>query len=241
MEADAAEAEGQAAAGNRRNDGKMEKAKKKIENFIMLLKEIFGSGLVSVIGYGSIADGKYMHGQSDINLIVVIDNFRAADIIQTRKRLARHATRNAITPFFFSPDFLKGSADVFPMEWREIRENHVIFYGTDLTGNISVDNKNLRLQIERELKQNYINFQQGLVFSRDISAVLEDSCRSLKVIMRSIRDIFPGVTEEPGYAEKLENLLSGRTRIGKTELTEIAESHLSFMNELVRRIDRVQQ
>jgi len=218
----------------------MEKTDIKVGKFLTVLKEIFGSGLVSVIGYGSIAGGTYVPGKSDINLIVVIDNFRVTDIMQVRKKLLKHAIKNAITPFFFSPGFLKSSPEVFPVEWKEIKTGHIIFYGRDVTEDISIDKKDLRLQIERELKQNYIDFQQGLVFDRDVFSTLRESYKSLTVVLRNMKDIYADEFEKPGYLEKLGSCYSGKIKLKKAEILEIAEQHLAYINKLINIIEQVE-
>ena len=57
-----------------------------------------------------------------------------------------------INPVFFTEDYIIRSTDVFPIEFLDMKENHVTLYGKDLFEAIAVDTKNLRFQCEQEIK-----------------------------------------------------------------------------------------
>ena len=61
----------------------------------------------------------------------------------------------------FTQERLAQATDVFPIELLDIRECHKILFGEDLVTNLDIDTKNLRLQIEHELRGKLIHLRQS--------------------------------------------------------------------------------
>lgn len=215
-----------------------EKTKEKIENFVKKLKEILGEKLKSCIVYGSIAKGTYKEGMSDINMIVVVDEVDYDEIEKIKNNLSKIAIKNMIKVFFFTDWFLSSSSDVFPVEWKDIKENHIVVYGEDITEKITVKEENLRIQLERESKQNYLSFQQGLLFEKDLLFLLSNSIKNLKLILKDIDLLTEEKITLPEYFKKIEMAEKRKERISKEELKKIAKQHFNFLSDVIRLIDK---
>jgi len=215
-----------------------EKTKEKIEKFVKKLKEIFGEKLKSCIVYGSIAKGTYRESISDINMIAVIDEIDYEEIEKIKNDLSKIAIKNMIRVFFFTDWFLSSSSDVFPVEWKDIKENHIVVFGDDITERITIKEENLRIQLERESKQNYLNFQQGLLFEKDMLFLLSNSIKNLKLILKDIDLLTEEKIETPEYFEKVEMVEKGKEKMSKEELKKIAKQHFNFLSKVIRLIDR---
>jgi len=218
----------------------MDGIREKTKAFVKSVEGVFGSRLVSIAAYGSAADGRYVKGVSDINILVIAGGLTMKDISELKKTAVKYAVKNGLRPFFFSPDFIKSSSDVFPLEWKEIREHHIILYGNDAElKNVAINKNDLRLQLERELKQNYTAFRQGLLFNREISSLLEDSYSFLKVFLRNMKESFGREVEQPAYLEKMESLFRyPKIKIARAVLEDLAEKHLDYLDKLVRIADK---
>jgi len=215
-----------------------EKTKEKIEKFVKKLKEILGEKLKSCIVYGSIAKGTYRESISDINMIAVIDEIDYEEIEKIKNDLSKIAIKNMIRVFFFTDWFLSSSSDVFPVEWKDIKENHIVVFGDDITERITIKEENLRIQLERESKQNYLNFQQGLLFEKDMLFLLSNSIKNLKLILKDIDLLTEEKIETPEYFEKVEMVEKGKEKMSKEELKKIAKQHFNFLSKVIRLIDR---
>lgn len=221
------------------NGGKMEqKVEVKINIFVEKIKEIAGENLKSCIVYGSVAKENYKEGISDINIIVILEKIDYEEIERIRKNLSKLAYKHMIKPFFFSEWFLSSSSDVFPVEWKDIKENHIVVYGKDITEEISIKKENLRIYLERECKQNYINFQQALLFEKDIIFALSSSVKNLSLILKDIDMLTEEKINEPGYFEKIKKLEKGKEKIKKKELNEIIKKHFDFLSKVIKLIDK---
>lgn len=211
-----------------------EKVKIKVEKFLQNLKKIFGERIKSCVLYGSCVKGNYREGLSDINVIVVLDRFERRDIYQVRNKVSRYARKNFIRPFFFSEWFLLSSSDVFPVEWLDIKENHIIFYGDDIINKVNIKKENLRLEIERKLKQLYLDFQISLVFEKENIQLLGEIFKNLRFLIPLIERQFGEGVDIPETLKNFEE----RRRFNKGEIEQISEVLLKLFEGLILKIDR---
>lgn len=135
-------------------------AKKRAEEFAQELAGTYGDDLVSVVLYGSAARGDYREGVSDLNLLVLL---RAMDptVLRRGTELARGwAAEGNPPPLMLSEREWRASADVFPIEYGDMRDAHVVLHGADPFEGLHIDWEHLRLQCEHELKAKQIQLRE---------------------------------------------------------------------------------
>jgi predicted nucleotidyltransferase len=123
--------------------------------------KVFDKELVSLILYGSAAAGSYIKGKSDINLLVVLTAVginRLADVLDTVKYWKK---RHVAVPLMLTKQFIESSLDSYPIEFLNMKNNHVLIYGENILDQLNFNPADLRLQIERELKGKLILLRQG--------------------------------------------------------------------------------
>ncbi|MDD5238670.1 MAG: nucleotidyltransferase domain-containing protein [Candidatus Omnitrophica bacterium] len=172
-----------------------------IDDFLMRLKKAYQGGLVSVILYGSAASGEFAEKQSNINLLVVLEDAGLKNLNKISGLLNKNRFQ-IIRPLFFSEDYIKNSLDVFPVEFLDIKENYLVLYGRDVLSGLEIDIRNLRFQCEQELKAKLINLKSAYLRSRDKSflrGLLFKSCTSILHILRNVVRL-KGAT--PSYLKK---------------------------------------
>ena len=92
--------------------------------------KVFDKELVSLIIYGSAASGHYIQGKSDINLLVVVT---PAGIDSNRMFWIRSGEkRHVAMPLIMTKDFILCSLDSFPIEFLNMKNNHVLIYGENV-------------------------------------------------------------------------------------------------------------
>jgi len=124
-------------------------------------KKVFGSDLVSLIIYGSAAAGFYVKGKSDINLLVVLTRNginRLEDAMDTVKKWMK---RRVSVPWVMTGAFINNSLDCYPIEFLNLKINHVLIHGEDVLTSLQFKPEDLRLQIEKELKGKLVLLRQG--------------------------------------------------------------------------------
>ena len=119
-------------------------------------RDIYRDELVSIILYGSAASGEFSARHSNVNIAVILRDTSLANLSRIAPLLNKYKFR-PLKVIFFTEIYIKNSADVFPIEFLDIKENHKILYGSDLLAGLKIDIKNLRFQCEQELKSKILS------------------------------------------------------------------------------------
>lgn len=132
----------------------------RVTEFVERLAGAYGSGLVSAALYGSAARGEFREGVSDLNLLVVLESVDASRL-EAGSELAREwAAAGNPPPLLMSRAEWTASADVFPIEYADIRDAHRVIRGPELFADLEISWEDMRLQVERELKEKKIQLRE---------------------------------------------------------------------------------
>lgn len=135
-------------------------ARERAEEYVGRLREVYGSDLVAAALYGSAARGDYREGVSDLNLLVVLRGVDAARLRRGSALAREWVAQGNPPPLLLSEAEWRGSADVFSIEYADIRDAHLVLHGDDLFADLTIDWLDLRLQTERELRESEIRLRE---------------------------------------------------------------------------------
>ena len=62
----------------------------------------------------------------------------------------------------FRPQELAESADVFPIELLDMQQSRKVLFGADLLADMTIDMRDYRMQLERDLKTRYLLLGAGI-------------------------------------------------------------------------------
>ena len=152
------------------------------------LAQLFGARLRSLVAYGSVAMGNHHAGASDVNLLCILDTVNAATLDQAADAL-RWWTEQGNPPIvMLSQPELEDAADVFPIEYLDIRSHHRLLRGEDLITALPHYSAQHRLQVEHELRTQLIRLRSRYMrANKDAKAVeklLLDSCSTFVTLFR---------------------------------------------------------
>lgn len=182
------------------------------DEFLPLVRDVFGERLVSVILYGSAADGSYRPGVSDVNILILLDEPQPALLEQLARRGRRKMKKYRITPMVISEQEYRNGADVFPMEYLDIRDRHLTLYGEDLTEALTFDDAHLRHQLEGQLRGALFSLRQLILSARGRRRLL---ARELPRWYGGLQALFKGLHtlvapgEPPRRGEEALSILAG--------------------------------
>jgi len=125
------------------------------------LTSALGARLRSVVLYGSAARGDQRARASDINLLVVVDRLDTGTLDAMRPALTAWMRARQPLPRLFTPELIVESADVFPIEFHDIRSHGSILHGEDPLAGVSLKPGHLRLQFEREMREKLMRLREG--------------------------------------------------------------------------------
>jgi len=223
-------------------------------------KEVFGEDLVSIILYGSAAEGHYRPGKSDINFLIVLSDTGIDQLDRAFPKMGKWRKRKIATPLFLTEDYIQSSVDVYPIEYLNFQHHYILVYGKDLLKDLVIDPRMLRLQCEREIKGKLLLLRRTFLETEGKpQALMQVIAYSLTAFMA----IFEGLLALQGH----EVLLDRRERIRKVcqvfgldqtlfetlmdvreekvklkgaEIRELFKGYLRQVRELARKVDAME-
>lgn len=151
----------------------------KIENeFTEQVKTTFGSNLHSAYIYGSILTDSFNPATSDVNVLVIPYEASPERLIVLGKYSGKLIRLLNINPTVMSHDEFIASADIFPMEYHDIKDFHKTLVGEDLTEKLVISDRNLRLQVEDRLRGCINSLRQVLVLSESNPRIIANGIRN---------------------------------------------------------------
>ena len=183
-----------------------------LNRFVEEVTVILGLNLKSVVLYGSRASGEDTKKHSDYNLLLILGDIKFGDLKALNKMIKFWIKGGNRPPLLFTMARLEKSADVFPIEFLDMKDNHKVLFGEDPFENLEIKNTHLRHECEFELKGKLLKLQQGYIVSRnksDIRNLLIGSITTFLVLFRHIVRLF----NEVPPAKRLDalNILSSKT------------------------------
>ena len=125
-----------------------------LAEFVESAKSVLGPDLVSVVLFGSAAEGK-LRATSDLNLILVLVRFDAARIDVLREPLrAAHALIRLECMLILESE-VAAAAEAFAVKFADIRERHKILWGKDLFAGLHPSREAMRVRL-RQILLNFI-------------------------------------------------------------------------------------
>jgi len=159
------------------------------QSYCAKIKELHGENLVSLIIYGSALGGDFIPGKSNVNLLIVLNHIDPPDLKKSVK-LISSGQKKGIIPLMLTLEHIKTSTDVFPIEFSEMKENHLLIYGKDSLAEINVNPGNIRRQCEQQIKGGLIRLYQIYLETelkpKRMMTLLENSLVSLIPIFRNL-------------------------------------------------------
>ncbi len=132
-----------------------------VAGFVQKLLESLGENAVSILVYGSAAGVNYNPGISNINLAVIVRQIDFSVLKQCQAVFKKGQEKRIATPLLLTKDYIQGSLDVFPLEYCEIKANHIVIFGEDFFKDLDIPLKDLRLLCEQQIKGKLLNLRQA--------------------------------------------------------------------------------
>ena len=206
--------------------------------------------------YGSAARGDFRKGTSDFNLILVLDDLRPSTLEMLTPILKRWVQKGQPAPRIFSTQVIDEAADVFPIEFLDIRSNRVVLHGRDPFAELEIHLDHLRLQCEREMREKMMRLREGYIEAnrntRGLSRLLTNSYTTFIALFRGCLHLLGG--EVPVHNRDVAAAFCARADIGvapfedvdrlkqgdrpDVDLKELFKRYYDALTQAVHRINR---
>jgi predicted nucleotidyltransferase len=206
---------------------------KLISDFVSRLRTAAGTNLRSVILYGSAAAGDYVPDYSDVNLLLVLGDTSFASIQALAPTVTWWTKQKHRVPLLMSEEELRRSADVFSVEFLDMKQSYRVLWGEDELKGLVIPMQFHRVQVEYELREKTILLRQRLLMvAGDAAAKWELLLRSVPAFATLARHALLALGET-GAASKREAVEKLAARVGFD-----ASAFLQLLDIRERKADR---
>lgn len=174
-----------------------------LSSFIAAAKKAFGDDLLSVVLYGSGAEGK-LRPTSDVNLILVLASFEQglADQLREPLRLAEAAIKLRV--MFLLQDELEPASQAFAVKFADIARRRLVLYGEDPFASISVSRDDAILRLQQTLLNLTLRLREAYVArslrEEQLAVVIADTAGPLRSCASTLLELEGHATLSPKEA-----------------------------------------
>jgi hypothetical protein len=170
------------------------------EQLAKWLAEVLGPRLMSVVLYGSAAAGDFVEGESNFNLLVMIEPLGVAELKAAGQPLATWHRAGHVSPMLFTPDQLMASLDAFPIEMLDIQQSRRVLFGSDLLAGVRIEPTDLRRAVERELTGKLLSLRAKYALAADkpraVQELMLGSLSTFLVLFRAALRLYESAVPE---------------------------------------------
>lgn len=221
------------------------------------LKQIHGANLICVFVYGSATGQNFISSSSDINSVFILKEIDFKVLRQSLDVVTQGFKNRISAPLFMTRQDIASSLDIFSIEFLEMKENYVQIYGEDILAAVQVDDANIRIFCEQQIKGKLIRLRQAYFNAsnrhQSLSALLTETLNTLFPIFRNIlrlkartpptdkREIIHQLCAEFGLVENAFMVIyrhkSGENLMAKDFLSEHFANFLGELSALAQKVD----
>jgi len=232
-------------------------AKENLKGYLKTLTQQLGANIQSIVLYGSLARGEYVGGRSNINLLLVMNQIGGDSLQRAGGAQRRWSKERIVAPLILTPEELNTSFEVFPLEFLEMSDYHVILDGPNPFTGCMINNLRLLAQCEQEIRGNLIRVRQRYVEGwgriEAIHALLPISLTTLIPCLRGLYRLLgyspQGTVDavlnqlpenlgmEPGALQEVWLLKRGHSTPGQKEWPRLMDRYLAVLLELIHKVD----
>ena len=140
-------------------------AAKKIKPFIDEILDKYSDKIHSIHVTGTAITDDFNEKTSDVNSLFVLKKMDLKFLELIAPLGKKYGKNRVAAPLIMTPEYIKRSLDVFPIEFLNFKLVHSTVFGEDILGDIEINRLDLRHQCERELKTKLIWLRQGYISS----------------------------------------------------------------------------
>jgi predicted nucleotidyltransferase len=163
---------------------------KLIGEFVEKTRAAAGENLVSIILYGSAAEGEFHPKYSDLNLVCVLRDASFSSLSKIAAVIEWWRGKKHRPPLVLTQSDLRTSADVFSIEFIDMKQRHRVLYGEDVLSNLDVPMQMHRSQLEYELREKLFLLRQHLLVAgsneKQLWEVMLNSLSSFTTLFRHV-------------------------------------------------------
>ncbi|MBV9182943.1 MAG: nucleotidyltransferase domain-containing protein [Acidobacteria bacterium] len=135
------------------------------QEFVERVRTAAGENLISVILYGSAAEGEFHPHYSDLNLLCVLRDSSYKALEKLSGLVGWWRSNKHHPPLFLTPDELRSSAAAFSIEFLDMKQRYRVLSGEDILAGFEIPMAQHRFQLEYEIREKLVLLRQHLLLA----------------------------------------------------------------------------
>ncbi len=230
-----------------------------LDQLVERMKSAFGADLRSVVLYGSAAAGDFHPQHSDLNVLCVLHRLDVSQLESGNPVARWWVKKGHPAPLLLTEEEIRSSADVFPIEFYDIKMQHKLLYGDDLFATMVVPMERHRIQLEHELRSKLLRLREQYMAShhsqRELQQLLLASVSTFGTLFRHVlvvlgrpapatkREVFEALAAAVGldvspFLALLDIRQTGR-RLPLAEGKSLFQKYLAQVERVIQEVDRL--
>ncbi len=161
-----------------------------VGELVTALESLYGSALRAVLRFGSAVAGEVLPGQSDTNLLIIVDAVTLESLLHKSVDVRKWTQAGNPAPLLLTLNEWRSSSDIFAMEYADILHRHEVLAGVAPFEGIRVSPSDLRLHVERETMGKLLQLRRAIMAVGDAPAshlqLLLNGLSTLMVLFRGV-------------------------------------------------------
>lgn len=138
-------------------------ARMTLDDLVAQLRAAYGAALRAVVLYGSAAAEDARSDRTEYNVLVLVDAIGMAQLRAVAATARAWGEAGHPPPLTLTTTEWRASADVFPMEYADLLERHRVLHGALPLDGITVDPRDLRIQVEQQTLGKLLQLRSAIV------------------------------------------------------------------------------
>src|SRR5271163_3552016 len=230
----------------------------KLTELVSRLQSAAEANLKSIVLYGSAVTAEFRAGHSDLNILCIVERVASEDLEHLHDASEWWVRQGNPPPLLFTLDELHRSADVFAIELLDITHHHRLLFGTDYFANFEVPLRLHRLQVERELRADWLRLRQAILTAplshKAHLAIMSQSVSAFCALFRhalfalgqplpttkreAVRAIAAFTGADPSGFYSILDLREGTKKTGQVDVEGSLNSYIEFVEVVTGEVDR---
>lgn len=220
------------------------------EQLIKEMENIVGDNLISAVKFGT---------EGEPNNILLVLNKLDFDVLNEIKPLViKHRKKGSVVPLIFTKGELFDGADVFPLEFLDIKQPHTTLYGEEIINKIKFDKKHVRRQLEFEFRSKLIHLRENYIWIKSYKELKNLLISAVPTLMplfygllflkdikapTNLNDLFGLVAQNYkvnlDILKKIKQVKEGKIKIKGEELGEYAKELMTLLTDFGHIVDEM--
>jgi predicted nucleotidyltransferase len=169
-----------------------QKVSQALNEFVRAVRIAFGPDLRSIVLFGNAAEGSAPAG-SDVNLIVLLNNFKGYRADQAREALRKAQAAISLRAMFLLVGEVDAAAAAFAQKFADVIRKHVVLHGPDPFSDLELPHESKVIRLKQvlinlvvRLREAYVersqNEEQLATIIAEASATLRSAAATLLVL-----------------------------------------------------------